>query len=201
MVVSPSSTRRHYNANIRTGQEVDSTRGGNKFRFINNSVKSGNCAPVIKLCGTVSRIGMYALRDLVPGEELYFNYQYGEEFLKTFWEPGERPEEEGAGPQNNSRPDAAATQSKTAALRKKKGESSSSSTGAGVGKRSAARSSTRTRRGESANAASAAAKHPARSTPERQAQTEKAREARLAKSRARRVALAYKAAIQGEGKS
>ncbi|KAF2814894.1 uncharacterized protein BDZ99DRAFT_186742 [Mytilinidion resinicola] len=72
-------------------QEVDSTHAGNKFRFINNSCDDRiiNCKPYIKLCNGVTRIGMYAERDLKVGEELFFNYGYPKDVTKGFWEKGQ----------------------------------------------------------------------------------------------------------------
>lgn len=61
---------------IYTAQEVDSTKAGNKFRFINNSTLQPNCEPQVKVCNTVVRIGMFATKDVDAGEELFFNYKY-----------------------------------------------------------------------------------------------------------------------------
>lgn len=57
-------------------QDIDATHAGNKTRFINNSSNdvNKNCEPALLLCNTVTRIGIYALRDINPGEELFFNY-------------------------------------------------------------------------------------------------------------------------------
>lgn len=41
------------------------------------------------LCNTVVRIGMYAIKDIKAGEELFFNYNYPNEVTKYFWEKGE----------------------------------------------------------------------------------------------------------------
>ncbi|KAF4540805.1 Set domain-containing protein [Lasiodiplodia theobromae] len=70
-------------------QEVDSTRAGNKLRFINNSAKAPNCEPRVMLCNTVVRIGLFANKDMAPGEEMFFNYNYPEEVTKHFWEKGQ----------------------------------------------------------------------------------------------------------------
>ncbi|KAF2501475.1 hypothetical protein BU16DRAFT_555957 [Lophium mytilinum] len=74
-------------------QEIDSTHAGNKFRFINNSCDDRiiNCKPNIMLCNGVTRIGMYAERDLKVGEELFFNYGYPKDVTKGFWEKGQGP--------------------------------------------------------------------------------------------------------------
>ena len=53
---------------------IDATRAGNKFRFINNSTLSDNCKPKVLLVNGVHRIGMFAHRNLNPGDELFFNY-------------------------------------------------------------------------------------------------------------------------------
>lgn len=68
---------------------MDSTRAGNKLRFINNSAKSPNCMPKVLLCNTVVRIGMFAIKDIKAGEELFFNYNYPIDVTKHFWEKGE----------------------------------------------------------------------------------------------------------------
>ncbi|KAH0560042.1 hypothetical protein GP486_003436 [Trichoglossum hirsutum] len=60
----------------------DANRAGNKFRFVNHSRLGENCAPRVVFANGVHRIGMYARRDLVVGEELYFNYNYGGKSLK-----------------------------------------------------------------------------------------------------------------------
>lgn len=72
-------------------QEVDSTRAGNKFRFVNNSKREDikNCYPKVMLCNSVARIGMYAKRPLDVGEELFFDYGYPAEVTQGFWEMGE----------------------------------------------------------------------------------------------------------------
>lgn len=58
-------------------QELDSQRFGNKIRFINHAdpdSRSRNVGPKIMLCNMVHRIGMYALKDIPEGQELYFDY-------------------------------------------------------------------------------------------------------------------------------
>ncbi|KAK5010473.1 hypothetical protein LTR28_009704 [Elasticomyces elasticus] len=69
-----------YLFSLNRDQEIDSTRAGNKTRFMNhsNNEKVMNVYPKILLCNTVHRIGMYAKRDLRPGEELFFDY--GDDF-------------------------------------------------------------------------------------------------------------------------
>jgi hypothetical protein len=63
-------------ANILLEQEVDSTLAGNKIRFINNADadENRNCYPRQSLTDGVIRLGLYARRDLIPGEELFFHY-------------------------------------------------------------------------------------------------------------------------------
>ncbi|KAF2192307.1 hypothetical protein K469DRAFT_620423 [Zopfia rhizophila CBS 207.26] len=102
VVTSSEGTRRgtiythlktNYLFKLNKMQEVDSTRAGNKFRFINNSNEDHtiNCYPQVMLCNTVVRIGMFAKRDLKPGVELFFNYGYPKDVTKDFWEKGEKP--------------------------------------------------------------------------------------------------------------
>lgn len=46
-----------------------------------------NCVAQPLLCNTVSRLGLYATRDIKPGEELLFNYGYPEDKIAHFKEP------------------------------------------------------------------------------------------------------------------
>ncbi|KAF2231156.1 SET domain-containing protein, partial [Viridothelium virens] len=66
----------NYLFSLNKEQEVDSTKAGNKMRFVNNSEREEtmNCYAQTMLCNSVARIGMYARRDIAVGEELFFNY-------------------------------------------------------------------------------------------------------------------------------
>ena len=59
-------------------QELDGSRVSNKARFINNSslTKNINVLPKLLLCNGVSRIMLYAARDIAAGEELFYEYGY-----------------------------------------------------------------------------------------------------------------------------
>lgn len=51
---------------------------GNKLRFINHQADPfANCQAKLLLCNSVQRIGMFALKDIEIGEEMYFNYGPG----------------------------------------------------------------------------------------------------------------------------
>ncbi|KAF1990423.1 hypothetical protein K402DRAFT_417860 [Aulographum hederae CBS 113979] len=65
---------------LNKAQDVDSTKMGNKLRFINDSIKENaiNCTSRVMLCNTVHRIGVFATKTIQAGEELFFNY--GAEF-------------------------------------------------------------------------------------------------------------------------
>ena len=69
-------------------QEIDSSRAGNKMRFINNSERPStiNVYPQPMLCNGVQRIGLFAKRNLLAGEEMFFRYGYPESVTKHFWE-------------------------------------------------------------------------------------------------------------------
>ena len=56
---------------------------GNKLRFINHQADPfANCLAKLMLCNSVQRIGMFALKDIGIGEEMYFNY--GSSFAAKF---------------------------------------------------------------------------------------------------------------------
>ncbi|KAI9706558.1 MAG: hypothetical protein M1836_003565 [Candelina mexicana] len=82
-------------------QVIDSTRAGNKFRFINDSSERYvNCESKVMFCNGIWRIGLYALRDVKVGEELFFSYNYPDEVTKHFWDKdGPRTQLVGVKPQ------------------------------------------------------------------------------------------------------
>jgi SET domain-containing protein len=60
--------------NLNRDQVIDATRMGNKFRYINHSKLRPNCHAKVRVANCVQRIAFWALRELVAGEELFFDY-------------------------------------------------------------------------------------------------------------------------------
>ena len=58
---------------------LDACRVGSRMRYVNHSRKRANLQPkLLSICGYI-RVALFALRNLTPGEELYFDYGYEED--------------------------------------------------------------------------------------------------------------------------
>ena len=64
-----------YQETISQRQSLDAYRRGNKARFINHNSTKPNCEAKPKHVDGEARIGIYALKNIKKGEELFMNYE------------------------------------------------------------------------------------------------------------------------------
>merc|ERR1712100_986330 len=67
--------RHYYIISIGNSKYVDATRKGNLGRFINHSCNP-NCIPEIWHVNGQRCVGIFAKKDIRPGEEVTFDYQF-----------------------------------------------------------------------------------------------------------------------------
>lgn len=69
-------TKSSYIFTLNNEYVLDARFKGNKSRFLNHSIAEANCKPKILMVNGDYRIGFFAIQDIMPYEELLFNYRY-----------------------------------------------------------------------------------------------------------------------------
>lgn len=67
--------KHHYLMSLASDTYIDATRKGNIARFINHSCDP-NAATEKWTVGRRNRIGFFAVKDIKPGEEIVFDYNF-----------------------------------------------------------------------------------------------------------------------------
>jgi len=78
-----------YLFNLNSDWVIDAQNRGNKLRFANHSL-TPNVEPRVVAVNGDNRLAMFACRDIAPGEELFFNYNYAEEVAPEWHDDGTR---------------------------------------------------------------------------------------------------------------
>ena len=78
-----------YLFNLNSEWVIDAQNRGNKLRFANHSL-TPNVEPRVVAVNGDNRLAMFACRDIAPGEELFFNYNYSEEVAPEWHDDGTR---------------------------------------------------------------------------------------------------------------
>jgi len=70
--------------NLNNEYDVDAMRKGNKVRFVNCSESNPNCEAKVMRVNGEDRIGIYAIKRIKKGQELFFNYGYSDAQRETY---------------------------------------------------------------------------------------------------------------------
>jgi SET domain-containing protein len=70
---NPAEPNHTFYFSLESGHVIDANRGGNAARWINHSCKP-NCEAQEDSYEDMPRVFIFAKRDLVPGEELFYDY-------------------------------------------------------------------------------------------------------------------------------